>query len=291
LLLGIVLAGGASVRFGGVKVAEIVSGSPVLLRVIGALLKARHVGEVVVVATPHTMEHARRVVERLRGGAGGGEVSLVQDYYSAPCSGPVRGIVSPLLYGGGSEGAIVVPGDAPWLDTPTIESMIRVSRLSGAQVSAPIDGYGHPILPFIYLSREALKSAIDVCFLRAARSRVTDLLRMPRSLLLYGVGLVARGNPLALSTFNTPEELEKPARPPQLRASILVEGLGGMFMEACRREAYGDSLGAFSAYYSEYLAYRGLGVRVMETHALSDAIRAGRLDPWGRLTPRRPLDH
>ncbi len=99
---GIVLAGGASRRFGGDKLAEPVAGVPLLDRAVRVL--AEVAGEVVVVAAPG------RPVPGLAGIDGGPAIRIVTD--PEPFGGPLAGVRTGLAAARGSI-VIVVGGDMP----------------------------------------------------------------------------------------------------------------------------------------------------------------------------------
>ncbi len=285
MLLGVVLAGGASARFGRLKIAEKVLNKPVLRRVIEAFWSTNTIDKIMVVYTHHTLE----LIKTILNGKASDRIVLVRDFYQLPCGGPLRGVVSSLLYAASwedIEGAVIVPGDAPWLEGSVIEAIVSASIGLNSDASTPVDGAGS-LLPFFFIGKRAVAEVVGACYLRGSRARATDMLRVADRLLLLGSSLVAGDSPLALSTFNTLEELVTPVEVAPLKASIIVEGLGGSFREAYRREAHNDHVGAFHAYYMEYTGYKRIGLKVLEAHALRDTERV--LPGHARLLAR--LDH
>ncbi|MCE4612689.1 MAG: NTP transferase domain-containing protein [Desulfurococcales archaeon] len=272
MLRGVILAGGASTRYGKLKILQRVSGKPVLLRVIEATRE--YTGEVLVIASPHTTRDVKRLVEGKAGGYN--EVKVLRDENPLPCQGPIRGIVTSLIYvtpWSREDEILVAPGDAPWLTSGSLELIHSFSKRLAAQVAVPVDALGNIYLPFLYVNNSVFREVLSACYLRAGNSRATDVLRVANRLALLGYGLVAGENSLSMVTFNRPEDLEKPQEPKQLNASILVVGGGNLFGEAYRREAMGDRVGAFSLYHEEYALYKSLGLKILEKHVCRDLER------------------
>ena len=155
---GIVLAGGASRRFGSDKLAQSIDGISLLDRAIQAL--AGIVDEVLVVIAPD------RPVPLLHPAASGPVVRWVHD--PEPFGGPLLGLATGLRAASGSI-VLVVGGDMPYL----VPAVLR--RLAGAPPAALADSTGvlRP-LPCA-LNREAALVAADE-LLAAGERRLRTLL-------------------------------------------------------------------------------------------------------------------
>lgn len=109
---GIVLAGGASRRFGGDKLATPIAGIPLLDRSIGAL--AGIVDEIIVVVAPNRAELHRAAV-------GPTPIRVVAD--PEPFGGPLVGLLTGLRAAGGAT-VIVVGGDMPSIRPAVLELLL-----------------------------------------------------------------------------------------------------------------------------------------------------------------------
>ena len=280
MLTGVILAGGASVRYGKLKLSQRVSGKPVLVRIVEALID--RVDEVLIIASPHTSQ----AIERILGEnpEKGDRVRVLRDDLSLPCWGPMRGVVTSLIHLQWSpkDEILVAPSDSPWLSKESVESLYSISRMLEAQVAVPVDSSGSLYLPFLYMNSTVFSEVIGACYFRAKYSRATDVVRVARRLALLGYSLVAGENPLSLVTFNVQEELENPREPRPLNASIIIMGGGNLFSEAYRREALGDLVGALHAYYREHMFYKSIGLGTLEEHTRRDLERIRKRSPWWR---------
>lgn len=128
-VIGIVLAGGRSVRFGADKLAAIVDGSPLLERAIGALAVVCE--RVLVVVPPDG-----------RSDLPAGAVAIADP---EPFGGPLVGLLAGLEAADRAAAAIVVAGDMPWLEPAVLrllaEELLAAPDLEAAALEAA-DGSG-----------------------------------------------------------------------------------------------------------------------------------------------------
>lgn len=136
-LVGVVLAGGASRRFGSDKLAATLAGRPLVLHAVDALRRVP-VDEVVVVGPPEPAMPAW-LTEVTASGA-----RLVRD--DEPFGGPLVGIASALRVLDAADLALVVGGDMPWLEPAVLAALARAARSSDAVVACLVtEGRDQPI--------------------------------------------------------------------------------------------------------------------------------------------------
>jgi molybdopterin-guanine dinucleotide biosynthesis protein A len=159
-VVGIVLAGGRSRRFGRDKLAEEVGGQPLLHHAIIRLLE---VGERVVVVLGADGDEPPLPP--------GGRITIARD--SAADEGPLRGLAAG-LDGTDASRAVVVGGDMPDLQPPVLREMLRASRETGAVAVALSDGGEARPLPCV-VRTEPAADAVAI-LLGSGRRRLRDLL-------------------------------------------------------------------------------------------------------------------
>jgi molybdenum cofactor guanylyltransferase len=155
---GVVLAGGASRRFGTDKLAATVEGRPLLHHAIERVLEV--CDEVVVVLPPGGDESSVPV----------GPVTVARD--ESAHEGPLAGMAAG-LGAVGSELAVVTGGDMPGLVPDVVRELLRASRGSGAVVAVLSDGGDGRPLPCVVITEPALAAARRL--LAAGRRRLRDL--------------------------------------------------------------------------------------------------------------------
>lgn len=154
-VLGAVLAGGASRRFGRDKTAEPAAGMPMIERCVGALEPLCH--EVVVVSS------------RLR--TPRGRWRIVPD--RRPATGPLAGIEAALLEAErtGAEAAFLLAADLPLVDTGTLRSV--AAALVGVEAAAAARDGDPPFEPLCAIYRTACLSVARAALEEGARNART----------------------------------------------------------------------------------------------------------------------
>jgi molybdopterin-guanine dinucleotide biosynthesis protein A len=155
---GVVLAGGASRRFGSDKLSADLAGRPLLHHSIERLLRV--CDEVVVVLPPHGDEPS----------VPAGAVTFARD--ETEHEGPLAGMAVGLAVAG-SERAVVVGGDMPGLEPDVVRELLRASEETGAVAAVLSDGGDGRPLPCAVRREPALHAARRL--LAAGRRRLRDL--------------------------------------------------------------------------------------------------------------------
>ncbi|HEX6399302.1 MAG TPA: molybdenum cofactor guanylyltransferase [Actinomycetota bacterium] len=155
----VVLAGGASRRFGSDKLSADLGGRPLLHHPIERLLDVCE--EVVVVLSPGGEEPS----------VPAGSVVFARD--GTDHEGPLAGLVAGLA-SVGSERAVVAGGDMPGIEPEVVRELLRASEETGAVVAILSDGGDARPLPCVVRTGPALTAARRL--LADGRRRLRDLL-------------------------------------------------------------------------------------------------------------------
>jgi molybdenum cofactor cytidylyltransferase len=126
-IAGLVLAAGASLRYGAPKLAESIAGEPLVRRVVRSVLSA---GLPAVVVTGPDAEPVRKALDGL-------DVAFVQNPDAA------EGMASSIRAGVAAQAAavravMILPGDQPGTSPDLIRELCRVYRETGAHAVAPV---------------------------------------------------------------------------------------------------------------------------------------------------------
>ncbi|MGH2679966.1 MAG: molybdenum cofactor guanylyltransferase [Actinomycetota bacterium] len=167
-VLGIVLAGGRSTRFGRDKLAEEIFGRPLLHHPILHLLEV--CDRVVVVIGPQADEPSVPA---------GAQVAFTRD--STADEGPLRGLAAGLEITDATW-AVVVGGDMPDLQPPVLQEMLRASRETGAVAVALSDGGEARSLPCVVRTQPAADAS--AILLGRGRRSLRDLLAAVRTVVV-----------------------------------------------------------------------------------------------------------
>lgn len=166
-VVGVVLAGGASQRFGGDKLAAELGGRPLLHHPIERLLEV--CDEVVVVLSPGGEEPS----------VPAGSVVFARD--ETEHEGPLAGLAAGLA-AVGSERAMVAGGDMPGIEPDVVRELLRASEETGAVVANLSDGGDARPLPCVVRTEPALTAARRL--LADGHRRLRDLLAAVPSVLV-----------------------------------------------------------------------------------------------------------
>jgi len=201
MVIGLILAGGESRRFGDNKLVAKIDGSTVIDRVFNNL--SRTVNRIFVSVRNRSQE--RVLLERcifINSDSFGGFVYDINN-----CGGPLCGILS--FKGVGDEEVIVVPGDVPWITYDALESFLNISREYFAYVSSPIWGNGFIESLIIYFSRRKLTEYTDILYGIRLNGRPSDFHRIGESVLFIPVSYLT-DSPKEFAHVNYVGDLENP---------------------------------------------------------------------------------
>ncbi len=172
----VILAGGMSKRFGSDKLFYPVRGKPMLVNVVDSVKEI--VDEVIVVTNGE--DRAKRIRETLK-------IPVITDA-EAPCSGPVRGVIT----AGFSGSTLILPADLPWINSNALKELL--SSFDGLG-DAEVYGVYHRemVESLITLVKEEgpFKAVKEACQLKGAR--VTDFHRAANSLILLNLESLKEG--------------------------------------------------------------------------------------------------
>lgn len=273
-----VLAGGASLRFGGGKLAwRGLDGIPLLSRVVRVLEESGVCRSIVVAASPLTIREVEGIL--------GGSYSVIRDPGWLPCSGPLRGLAAAAIEAGGSSIQLAA-ADMAWLSPEAVASLVEAARSHGATAAAPMWGTGYVQTLAGYVRDPEL--ALEACLRRGILGRPSDVYRGAPRLLLAGSALLGDRDGRTFMSVNTPEEALNPSPDPPGRQLVDASRVTRLYREAARLDAALGSLSAYTLYYLEAAEYTRLGVAHFARHAWQeycDALRrhGHREDPRGSL--------
>lgn len=269
-LTGVVLAGGASERFGSDKLRFPVDGRSMLAHVVEVM---REVAEEVVVSvrdprTPGRLE--KSLPSRVR---------WVPDRTDLAGAGPGAGMLTALV-GADSRELLFLPGDMPWVEAEALRELLRRAKAGRASSVAPIrpDGFTEPLVQWQRVGPWKERLAL----LRTRRDpgvRPTDLLRGGRRVLLLPVGRLSK-DPRCFVNVNTTSELAGRPAPPRGaardRPTFRSRQAGRAFWAAVSASCRSDAAAAFRYYQEEARLHADSGLAHLRVHALEDALRSAR---------------
>jgi len=263
VIVGVVLAGGESRRFGSNKLLATYRGLRLLERVILTLSSIS--GEVVVSMRGTTASEARRIAESL--GA-----TVVYDDEALPCQGPPRGVVSAFKAVDASE-YVILGGDQARASTLLLEALVGEARMAAASSATIVqwDGFLAPTIG--YATREAARFLIHSCMLKRGMARLTDLYRGPSTSLLVGWHRLT-DSPLEVASVNYREDLDddiaRSKAPPRPAPIDYWLRRVNYLRDALERLEEGRVEDARRLLLLEAKLYRTLGLVLLEVHALKD---------------------
>ncbi len=197
---GIILAGGASRRFGRDKLVEDLGGRPLVRHAIDALVA--HVDEVVVAVRPGQPPDALEVVA-----SSPVPVRSVAD--AVPDGGPLVGLAA-ALDGTTAELALVLGGDMPFVPGAILELLADRLR-GGADAAALLDGTTLRPLP-LGLRVGPARATAERCLARDRRSLLALLDDLGAEAIPEAVWRAIDPTGLSLRDVDRPADLEPPGR-------------------------------------------------------------------------------
>ena len=197
-LVGIVLAGGASRRFGSDKLAAPLAGRPLVVHAIEALRRVP-VAEIVVVGPPEPATPGW-LADVAAAGA-----RLVRD--RERFGGPLAGLAEGLRALGSDEIALVVGGDMPWLDPGVLAGLAAaLDERDEAGIGCLVTEGRDQLLPLALRPGPAL--ALAAPLLDAGERRLGALRLLFRNGSHYGSVAYARPGPVSRGAIEAPRRVE-----------------------------------------------------------------------------------
>lgn len=255
-----ILAGGASLRFGGGKLSwRGLGGVPLVMRVARALEESGVCGSLLIVASPLT---AREVEE-----ATVGEYEVVGDPYWLPCMGPLRGLAAAGLYAGGTS-LLVAAGDMAFLSGSAFSRLLDIAEEHDADAAAPVwaTGYVQHLAGYLRDPYAPLYS----CLKRGVYGRPSDAYRGARRLILVGSRVLGDRDGRMFMSVNTRDEAMNPRPDPPGEGLIDASSATRHYREADRLDSVMGLFTSIHEYYMEALEYHKLGVHHFAWHAWQD---------------------
>ncbi len=254
-MLGLILAGGRSRRFGRPKALARVGGVTFLERVYHALEEV--VDGVALSASPSTPAEAVELARRL------GAI-IAWDDPGLPCMGPPRGVASAYLELR-PEAMLIVGVDYPFITSEALNSIIAHARCLRAHSLTPYLYEGYPLVTLGYADHHALELLVRACRVKP-KARLTDLYRQ-RGALVAGWSLYTP-NPRVLANVNRPEDLEAEPRPP--RAADIRRPAGEYYEAALEAMEAGERVAAMEALEAEAVELERRRLLLLARHAMED---------------------
>jgi molybdopterin-guanine dinucleotide biosynthesis protein len=215
-LLGAVLAGGQSRRFGSPKALAPFRGEPMVLRALGTLGKV--CGEVVVATSVPEVEAALREMDR--------QVRVLPD--RIPAAGPLSGLHAALSHASERDlGAVLLLAcDMPLVTTEVAEALAREGERGEADAVVAGDDTGRP-QPLLGWYRTEILDAVEARLASEDRS-MAGLLEALEARVVPGAELGARRGQLTgantRSELDRLEELDVPRNPTRDPPAVAVVG-------------------------------------------------------------------
>ena len=265
MLVGVLLAGGLSERFGRDKYLWRLGEKTIFGRVGETL---REVCDEIVIST----RSKERGVELVKKTGIKGELSV--DRRELGCGGPLMAVASTLSQIKG-EDYLIVSGDLPWIKAKSLKKFVRECRSREVDVGSLIWGNGETTPNIIYLKNTMEKVLPKLCRLRGVYSRATDILRASPRLLLLPVQEIVE-DLRELVDIDFPDDLRNPRIPSTRRISrgeILLGRERREFIKAVEMEVRGEFESAAKLYSAEAKRYLDFGVAHLALHATIDELR------------------
>ncbi len=264
--IGLILAGGASKRFGGDKPLALVDGEPMIKKVAKAMYEA--VGEVYL--SVNTAERGRQLFNVAKPYVSG---YIVDEFKAGPLSGMLtaaRQITSDFF--------ITVSADVPFIKSTSIKSLLDFLTDSNSDAASIVWANGCVETLIQAVSRKSILN-YGQKFLdwRMDFLRPSDILRSANKLLLVHASAITQ-DPIEFANINTAEDLVNPKpRGPlkdHVKNSILITDCAEHFAKAVSEYSNGSYFKAGTCYSIEAITYLRHSITHIALHAFYDSAAA-----------------
>ena len=258
-MLGVLLAGGKSKRFGRPKALARVKGETFLERVYKALSIVNE--DIVILVSTSTPGEVVEATRRL-------DAKLLWDDESLPCNGPPRGLAT-LHRELAPRELLLAAVDYPFLTGEVLRSLVDEAQKRSAEALTPMLYPGYPLVTLGYMQGGALELLTLACTEKTpAQTRLTDVYRGSRLTLITGWTLHT-SNPKILANVNTPEDLK---RTPQVPTDSYLRILDGVtYRRALEEAGLGRREEAARLFRVEAEEHGSRGLTLFRIHALKDS--------------------
>ena len=201
MVVGVILAGGESRRFGGNKLLADVEGIKVIDRVFEAV---NGVTDKIYISV-NNEEQAAVLEEHCGFAVSSCFKGFIYDdeSFQGPMAGLMAGIKDL------SDDILFVPGDIPWITTKSLSTFIDIVRDYGLDVASPVWGNGMIESLVIYVDKRLARIVADFPWDIRPSARPTDFIRVSEMAGLIPVSNVT-GDPTVFAHVNVVEDLHKP---------------------------------------------------------------------------------
>ncbi|MDW8359649.1 MAG: molybdenum cofactor guanylyltransferase [Candidatus Caldarchaeum sp.] len=262
-VVGVLLAGGVSKRFGGDKGLALVEGEPMVRRIAKTLYEAA--GQVYL--SVKTAERGVKLSEAANPYVSG---FLVDEFQQGPLSGiltAARRLDADVL--------LTASLDVPMLKPETLKNLLNLHASSGADASSVVWDDGNVETLIQAISRETVVSYVEnILNNRQALTRPSDTLRSANRLLLAHASKLTN-NPSEFININTPEDLTNPkprsTSKTLVKDSLMIEECSRLYKRAAQEQGRQNNYAAALDYLAEASTYLRRGVSRIACHALVDS--------------------
>lgn len=208
-------------------------------------------------------------------------VKVVEDDPGVGCGGPARALATLLVEAANRMLAelIVVPGDLPRLGPSALSRLIEYGKGYGAEAASPWWGNGfveHLVL-YVHAPGAVAGTFLDLCRVKGARSRASDLLRLLDRVVLVPVEALGDPSTFAASTGGPRRNMRRRIGVTGAQLKVVDWGVGGaplpFVIELLTR---GKLRSAYDALLSEAKGWLEHGVNLLAYHASLDALAVGK---------------
>ncbi len=260
-VLGVLLIGGASKRYGSPKALAVYEGRTFLDIALENISGVTD--KVLALASSKTPE---AVINQLSNF----DVEVIFDDERLKCRGPLRGLASiPQPVIAQFSECIILGIDYPFLKKDTLMKFIKMSNILDAETSTVLLWREYPTVTLGYAKVDAIERSRKICHIKGTYARLTDLYRCSHHTVLIGWRKLTK-DPKEFISVNVPEQLKIK----DINISIIENIIDIKENYECQKALYyiekGEYDKAFDMFLKEARKYEALGIRLFKEHASKD---------------------